>query len=286
MSETFDAALRRGAAELAKAGIENAAGDARALALWAAGIDAARLTAILRDEMPGPTRQAYDEALIRRAGRIPVSHIVGGRLFWGRWFEVTADVLDPRPETEIMIARALELPPPAQALELGVGSGCILGTILAERPDAKGLGIDISPDALKIAQRNLSLLDVTDRSDLRTGDWLRGIDDSFDLVLCNPPYVTAAEMQDLSPEVFGHEPHIALSPGGDGLAPYRAIAPELNRVLAPGGAALFEIGPTQAAEVAEIFASAGWAQPEILKDFDGRDRCLLFSDLAKMVTNN
>lgn len=281
MSETFDAALRRGAAELAKAGIENAAGDARALTLWAAGIDAARLTEVLRDAMPNSARQTYDAALVKRAGRIPVSHIIGGRLFWGRWFEVTSDVLDPRPETEIMIARALDLRPPACVLELGVGSGCILGTLLAERPGAKGVGVDISPDALTIALRNLNQLGVSDRAELKTGDWLAGIEGPFDLVLCNPPYIAEAEMQDLLPEVFGHEPHIALSPGGDGLAPYRMIAPELQRVLAPGGAALFEIGPTQATAVADIFAAAGWGRPEMLKDFDGRDRCLHFSDPAQ-----
>ena len=286
MSETFDAALRRGAAELTKAGIENAAGDARALALWAADIDAAQLMSMLRDKMPDIARQRYAEALARRAGRIPVSHIIGGRLFWGRWFQVTADVLDPRPETEIMIARALDLPPPARVLELGVGSACILGTVLVERPDAHGVGIDISPAALKIAQQNLSQLGVDDRAELREGDWLAGVDGPFDLILCNPPYIAEDEMQDLSPEVFGHEPHLALTPGGDGLAPYRAIAPELSRVLEPGGAALFEIGPTQAAAVTSIFVDTGWAPPEILKDFDGRDRCLLFSKRTEKVTNN
>lgn len=278
MSETFDAALRRGAAELTAAGIENAAGDARALALWAADIDAAQLMSMLRDEMPDIARQRYAAALARRAGRIPVSHIIGGRLFWGRWFQVTADVLDPRPETEIMIARALDLPPPARVLELGVGSACILATVLAERPDAQGVGVDISPAALKIARYNLSQLGVDDRAELREGDWLAGVDGPFDMILCNPPYIAEDEMQDLSPEVFGHEPHQALSPGGDGLASYRAIAPELSRVLETGGAALFEIGPTQAAAVSAIFAGAGWAPPEVLKDFDGRDRCLLFSE--------
>ncbi len=280
MSETFDAALRRGADELSKAGIDNAAGDARALALWAARLDAARLTAILRDEMPDAARLAFDAALAKRAERIPVSHIIGGRLFWGRWFEVTADVLDPRPETEIMIARALDLPPPNRLLELGVGSGCILATILAERPGAAGVGVDISPEALKVAARNLDRAGVAGRAELRTGDWLQGVEGPFDLVLCNPPYIADSEMHDLSPEVFNNEPHIALTPGGDGLASYRMIAPKLRDVLARKGAALFEIGPTQAESVTAIFAAAGWSPPEVLKDFDGRDRCLMFLKLA------
>lgn len=280
MSETFDAALRRGADELAKAGIDHAAGDARTLAIWAAGIDAAQLTAMLRDELPDSAKLAFDAALAKRAKRLPVSHIIGGRLFWGRWFEVTSDVLDPRPETEIMIARALDLPPPGRVLELGVGSGCILATILAERPGATGVGVDISPGALRVAARNLERSGVADRAELIAGDWLQGIEGPFDLVLCNPPYIAANEMQELSPEVFNNEPHIALTPGGDGLAPYRIIAPKLRKVLAKESAALFEVGPSQAKEVAAIFAAAGWPRPEVLKDFDGRDRCLMFSQIA------
>ncbi len=278
MSETFDAALRRGAAALTAAGIENAAADARALMLWAAGVGAARLTASLRDAAPKGALGRFDQALEARADPRPVSHIVGGRLFWGRWFEVTPDVLDPRPETEIMIAHALGLPAPGRVLELGVGSACILGAVLAERPGATGLGIDVSEAALAVARRNLDLLGVGKRAILQTGDWLEGVEGQFDLVLCNPPYITEDEMAELSPEVRLHEPHLALTPGGDGLDAYRAIAPQLRRVMARGGAALFEIGPTQADAVAAIFAEHGWPPPDVLQDFDGRDRCLHFAD--------
>lgn len=278
MSETYDAALRRGAAHLAAAGIDHAAGDARAMMRWAAGCDAARLTMKLRDPAPEAALVRYNDALDMRAGRRPVSHIVGGRLFWGRWFEVTPDVLDPRPETEIMVARALDLPPPERVLELGVGSACILGAVLAECPEATGLGVDISAAALAVAERNLAGLGLSARARLAQSDWLSGVEGRFDLVLCNPPYIAESELADLSPEVRLHEPRLALSPGGDGLAAYRAIAPALGDVMAPGGAALFEIGPTQADAVAEIFAAAGWAAPAALQDFDGRDRCLHFTD--------
>lgn len=278
MSETFDAALRRGARVLQAAGIQAASGDARALMLWAGKIDAARLTMILRDQPPTDVLARYDQALVARAARRPVSHIIGGRLFWGRWFEVTPDVLDPRPETEIMVAHALGLPPPRRVLELGVGSGCILGAVLAERPEATGVGVDISESALAIARRNLDLLGVGGRAQLFCGDWLAGVDGAFDLILCNPPYIAADEMADLAPEVRCHEPNGALTPGGDGLDAYRAIAPQLGRVMARGAAALFEVGPTQADAVAAIFAEAGWPRPEVLKDFDDRDRCLRFAD--------
>ena len=277
MSETFDAALRRGAAALKAARIDSAVGDARARMLWAAEIDAVQLTMRLREDAPGTVLAKFKTALDKRVGRQPVSQIIGGRLFWGRWFEVTSDVLDPRPESEIMIVRALVLPRPKRVLELGVGSGCILGTVLAERPGAIGLGIDISDAALSVARRNLEFLGVSERGNLQKGDWLAGITDSFDLVLCNPPYIAEDEMSGLSPEVRLYEPHMALSPGGDGLASYRAIAPTLRRVMATGGTALFEIGPTQAKAVADIFAEFDWAKPEVLKDFDGRDRCLAFT---------
>ncbi len=280
MSETYDAALRRGARQLSEAGIESATGDALALLIWATGVSTVQLTGALRDAAPESGVLKYNEALDRRISRAPVSHITGGRLFWGRWFEVTPDVLDPRPETEIMIARALAAPSPSAVLDLGVGSACILGTILAESKGARGLGVDASADALTIARRNLTLLGVSDRSELCAGDWLEGVSGCFDLVLCNPPYIAEVEMSGLSPEVFRHEPHMALTPGGDGLAPYRAIAPMLRRVLSATGTAIFEIGPTQASAVAGIFADAGWAAPEILSDFDGRDRCLVFSEQA------
>ena len=192
MSETYDAALRRGAAHLAAAGIDHAAGDARAMMRWAAGCDAARLTMKLRDPAPEAALVRYNDALDMRAGRRPVSHIVGGRLFWGRWFEVTPDVLDPRPETEIMVARALDLPPPERVLELGVGSACILGAVLAECPEATGLGTDLSPEALEVAKANAAALGLTGRAGFERADWCQGLAGGFDLIASNPPYIALA----------------------------------------------------------------------------------------------
>ncbi|MEX2519690.1 MAG: peptide chain release factor N(5)-glutamine methyltransferase [Paracoccaceae bacterium] len=217
-------------------------------------------------------------ALAMRKGRAPLSHIVGGREFWGRWILVTPDVLDPRPETETLIAAALGRPetvrPPGRVLDLGVGSGAILGTVLAESPEATGVGVDASRAALAVAKRNMEALGVAARADLRLGDWFDGVEEGFDLILCNPPYIAEEEMAALSEEVRGHEPHLALTPGGDGLAAYRRIAPELAVFLRRRGRALFEIGPTQAEPVAKIFGAFGWPAPIIHRDMDGRDRCL------------
>ncbi len=275
---THAALLAEGSAALRAAGIEDAAGDADRLLRWASGFDGAALMARMTDDASVEAHERFRSGVAARAGRTPLSHVVGGRMFWGRWFRVTRDVLDPRPESEIMIAAALNAvagrPPVRKVLDLGVGSGCLLGTVLAELPDATGTGIDASRAALAVARGNLQALDVASRAHLRIGDWLDGLEQSFDLILCNPPYIAETELADLSPEVRDHEPLLALTPGGDGLDPYRRIAPELAAFLRRGGRALFEIGPTQAQEVSAIFSAFGWADPIIHHDFDGRDRCL------------
>lgn len=280
MSVSFAALLAEGAATLKAADIDGAAGDAERLLRWASGFEAAALMARMGDVAPEASITAFNAGVSERATRKPLSHIVGGRLFWGRWFAVTGDVLDPRPESEVMIAVALEAPagrpPVRKVLDLGVGSGCLLGTVLAEMLDVEGLGIDASRAALGVAGGNLNSLGVSDRARLKIGDWMDGLEESFDLILCNPPYIAEAEMSGLSPEVREHEPHLALTPGGDGLDPYRRIAPEMAAFLRRGGRALFEVGPTQADDVAGIFAAFGWAAPVIHNDFDGRARCLEF----------
>lgn len=276
MSETRAAAMARAARRLSAAGVDGAGRDAELLMRWASGLSGAGLSARL-SEAPGEAEAArFAHGVAARAARRPLSHVTGERMFWGRRFAVTPDVLDPRPETETMVAAALDLPAWRRVLDLGVGSGCILLTLLAERAGAEGVGVDASAAALVVAARNRAALGLEGGATLRRGDWLAGVDGAFDLVVCNPPYIAAAEMTGLAPEVAAHEPTGALTPGGDGLGAYRAIAPRLADALTPGGAALFEIGPTQAAAVAEIFAASGWAAPKVLPDLDGRDRCLLF----------
>lgn len=271
-----DQAIIQAARILDLAGAPGPRRDAAVLLQWALGIDAAAMVAYGDAPLSEAEAGRFAAAVERRADRAPVSHIVGGREFWGRWFQVSRDVLDPRPETEILIAAALDSPTPASILDLGVGSGCILGTLLAEWPDAHGQGVDVSPDALAVAARNLAALGVDRRAELHVGDWLSGVRGVFDLITCNPPYVTEDEMTGLSPEVAMHEPHMALTPGGDGLAPYRILAPALAAHLSSGGRAMLEIGPKQAQDVAGIFAASGWAAPVIHRDLDGRDRCLVF----------
>lgn len=262
-------ALAQAIQRLDAAGIADAPRDARLLLAHALGIAPDRLTLVLRDPA-GAEQAAFGEAIARRAAREPVSHITGRRLFWGRAFHVTADVLDPRPETETLIAEALGAPF-TRLLDLGTGSGAILLTLLAERPAARGLGCDLSPAALAVAEGNAATLGLSGRAEFRQGDWFGPVEGRFDLIVSNPPYIAEAEMGGLAPEVL-REPRMALTPGGDGLDAYRAIARDAGAHLTPGGRLMVEIGPTQGAAVAGLMAAAGLQGIALHPDFDGRDR--------------
>ncbi|TKA94001.1 peptide chain release factor N(5)-glutamine methyltransferase, partial [Cereibacter changlensis] len=233
-----------------------------------------RLTLHLQDLLAPEAATRFETALAAREARQPVSQITGTRLFWGRSFRVTRDVLDPRPETETLIETALETPF-ASLLDLGTGSGAILLTLLAERPAARGLGTDLSPEALAVAEGNAQALGLAGRARFQTADWFAGVEGQFDLIVSNPPYIAEAEMAGLSPEVRDWEPHLALTPGGDGLDAYRAIAAAAPAHLAPGGRLLVEIGPTQGQAVSALFAAAGLSGLRVEADLDGRDRVVL-----------
>jgi release factor glutamine methyltransferase len=273
--------IARGAARLAEAGVPGAERDARLLFRWAAKLDGAGLSEVLSDPATAAEIDRFEQAIKAREGRTPVSHIIGAREFWGRSFRVTPAVLDPRPETETLIAAALTHPPARRVLDLGTGSGCILLTLLAEWPRVSGVGVDNSPAALAVAALNADSLGVAERAALVLGDWCAGLKGKFDLVVSNPPYIAADEIAGLAPEVRLHEPLSALCPGadpcgggpyGDGLDAYRRIAAGVVGLLAPGGRLLLEIGPSQAAAVGRILAQAGMAVTAVLPDLDGRDR--------------
>lgn len=257
-----------------EAGLHDPARDARVLLRWASGLEAAALTARMDDMMGEAERDRFLSASSERLGRRPVAQIIGERAFWGRSFEVTPDVLDPRPETEILIAAALEGGVAARVLDLGVGSGCILLTLLAEWPKATGVGVDVSAAALAVAARNAERLGVAARAELRQGDWLEDVSGEFDLVVSNPPYISEVEMRDLDVSVRRFEPHVALTPGGDGLDAYRRIAAGARARLAPGGRMLLEVGAGQADAVEAIFVMAGFSAAGRHRDFDGRERCV------------
>lgn len=268
----LDEALAEGRRRLAEGGIEGAPRDARALLAEALGLAPERLLLDPEREMSAAEQGAYEGFLTRRLAHEPVSRILGRRAFWGMDFAVTPAVLDPRPETETLVAAALEGPRPRRLLDLGTGSGAIVVSLLAQWPDTVAIATDISPEALAVAGRNAEAHGVADRLALLETDWFAGIDGMFELIVSNPPYIAAGEMPGLAPEVREHDPEGALTPGGDGLDAYRAIAAGLPARLAPGGRVLVEIGPTQGAAVAELFAAAGLVEIAVLDDLDGRDR--------------
>ena len=217
-----------------------------------------------------------DDFLNRRARREPVSHIIGRKGFWKILLQVNKNVLTPRPETEVIVDEVLKAFPEAMnfnMLDLGVGSGTILLAVLAERPAAKGLGIDVSEEALAVARENAANLDLAGRVALLRGDWTNGLgDDSFDLVVSNPPYIATHVIETLEPEVRDHEPRLALDGGPDGLDAYRFLAGEILRVLKPGAMFAVEIGYDQSEAVETLFKEAGAQNVRTIKDLSVNDR--------------
>lgn len=267
-------ALRRAARTLAEAGIEGAARDARRLLAHALGVAPERITVVAGDEMTEAEERAFAAAVAARAARQPVSQITGKRDFYGLSFRVTPDTLDPRPETELLVAAALERPF-VRMLDLGTGTGCILLSCLEGMPVATGIGTDTSEAALAVAAENAAALGLARRARFLRADWFADVPGRFDLIVSNPPYIAAAEMADLAPEVRDWEPRAALTPGGDGLDAYRAIAAGAPARLMAGGRLLLEIGPSQAASVAALLTARGFPTPEIRHDLDGRDRVVI-----------
>lgn len=264
-------ALRAAVGRLRAAGVEDAPGDARRLLAHALGVAPDRVTLLLPDALAPAAAAAFDAAVAARARRQPVAQITGRRAFFGHEFRVTPDTLDPRAETEVLVAAALERPF-GSILDLGTGTGCILLSCLAAMPAASGIGTDRSEAALAVAQANAADLGLAARARLLHSDWFDAVTGRFDLIVSNPPYIAEAEIADLAPEVRDWEPRGALTPGGDGLDAYRAIAAGARARLVPGGRILLEIGPTQGPAVRDLLQAAGLAGVAIRHDLDGRDR--------------
>ncbi len=277
---TAGQALVAAVARLRGAGVPDPARDARKLLAHAARIEASRVTLIAPDELEPEIEANFQELIALRETRVPVSHLVGERAFYGRLFTVSQNVLDPRPETEILIEAALA-EPFAQVLDLGTGSGCILVTLLAERESAVGTGVDLSEAACLVAASNAVRHDVAARSEFLLSDWFASVDGQFDLIVSNPPYIAQSELPELAPEVREHEPLMALTDGADGLSAYRLIAVQAGAFLAPGGRILVEIGPSQGDSVKNLFVQAGFARVSVLPDLDGRDRVVVAEGLAR-----
>ena len=267
----------KGAQAQLKAGrIDSPSIDARLLVEAATG--ATRMD-ILTDPYRAVTADqsaTLDGYVERRLRREPVSRILGRKGFWKIMLNVTPDVLSPRPDTETLIDVAVLAHAKTEAFtvaDLGTGSGAILLAILAERPAATGVGTDISFEAIAVARDNAAELELDNRATFMRTEWATGFGDaSFDLVVSNPPYIPSADIPGLDPEVRDHDPHLALDGGPDGLEAYRQLAPEVARVLKPGGVFAVEIGWDQGPQVKALFEAQGFRDVKVVKDLGDRDR--------------
>nr|WP_243846445.1 peptide chain release factor N(5)-glutamine methyltransferase [Rhizomicrobium palustre] len=250
--------MRAASARLAAAGVDNPRLEARVL--WEAARD------------PAP----FESFIARREKREPVAYITGHKEFWSLDFQVGPGVLIPRPDTETMIESVLtEFPDRAaklRVLDLGTGSGCILAAVLSEYPNATGLGVEASDTARAIATANMERLRLGTRAEIRPGNWAEALDERFDVIVTNPPYISTADIATLEPDVREYEPFGALDGGPDGLDAVRALAPELNRL---GGTSFVEIGIGQADSTAEILSAAGLHVLRAAKDLSGISRIVI-----------
>lgn len=278
---TYDALLRDTAVALTAAGIDNVRFEARLLLGRAAGLSVEQLVAHGGDPAPAGVVAAMRELTGRRVRREPMAYILGEREFWGLPFKVSPAVLVPRPDSETLIETALDLLParerPLRILDLGVGSGCLLLTLLREYPKATGVGVDASPEALAIAEENAGTLGVAPRVRLMVDDWRQAgwagrLEGPFDLLVSNPPYIETPTIEALMPEVANHEPRLALDGGPDGLEAYRIIAAAAPGLIVPGGWALIEGGEGQAVDISRIFSAAGMSPQPPRKDLAGVER--------------
>jgi release factor glutamine methyltransferase len=261
---------------LEAAGLAGPVIDARLLVEAAAEVSRADIVTDPHRLLTPDQAERLEDYLTRREHREPVSQILGRKGFWKIMLSVNENVLTPRPDTETVVEYVLrDFPPhaPWRVLDLGVGSGAILLSILAERPAARGLGVDLSEDALAVARDNAANLGLAGRVALLRGDWTAGLADAeFDLVVANPPYIASEVIETLEPEVKRYEPRLALDGGPDGLDAYRLLAPEILRVLKPGGRFAVEIGYDQKAPVEALFREAGAQGVVTLRDLADRDR--------------
>jgi release factor glutamine methyltransferase len=260
-----------GAAYRALAPAAGAAG-AREVLARRAGMDWADLIARPDTPLPPDIRAQLARDLEHLSAGAPPGRVLGVRAFWGRDYALSPETLEPRPETEALIAVALDGPAPARILDLGTGTGCILISLLAAWPGAWGLGTDIAPGALRTARKNAITHGVSDRAALTASDWGAALAGRFALITANPPYIRAGDIAHLEPAVRAHDPHAALDGGADGLDAYRAIVVDIARLLSPGGRALLEIGYDQADAVVTIARGAGLRVGHVHTDLGGRPR--------------
>ena len=261
---SVDAARRNVAARFKSAGLDSPELDARLLIGAALILDHTALSIQASRIVMRGEADAIEKYVLRRIAREPVARILGAKEFWGLDLQVSSATLVPRPDTETVVSAALEslqsqnkLARDIHIADIGTGSGAILLALLLECPTARGVGTDISADALSIASINAENLGLSERAAFVQSDYAAALSGPFDLIVSNPPYIPSEEIDKLGIDVRDHDPHLALDGGKDGLDAYRIIAPQGARLLLPGGALIVEVGHNQAADVGKIMDASG-----------------------------
>jgi release factor glutamine methyltransferase len=283
---TVGEAVRQLSEQFRKAALPAPGLDARLLAAHACGLSQEETIANARLPLSPEMAACLKEAAARRLSGEPVSRIVGRREFWGLPFKLSPHTLDPRPETELLVEAVLNYVRERglgrerlRILDLGVGSGCVLGALLSELPLAHGVGVDLSEGAASAARQNLRALGLLPRASFLCAKWLDALgDDSFDIIVSNPPYIATSDIAELEREVRVHDPFLALSGGSDGLEAYRSILAQAFRVLRMDGLLVLEVGASQARSVRDMATAAaaesGGFTAWILNDLNGVERAV------------
>lgn len=278
--ETWEALLKEGQEILEAAGIEEAGLDAWLLLEYESGKNRAYYFAHCKEEADEEIKTPYMEKIRKRAQHIPLQHLTHQGYFMGYEFFVNENVLVPRQDTEVLVEEALSLikeKEVPQILDMCTGSGCILLSLLLEREDALGTGVDLSEKALSVAEKNRETYHLETRAELIKSDmfqsgYFEGKKESFDIIVSNPPYIPTEEIEKLQAEVRFHDPFMALDGKEDGLYFYRIIAKNAGEYLKPGGFLACEIGCDQGEDVKKMFESCGFSDVKVIKDLAGLDR--------------
>ena len=281
LGPTANELVSRAAQRLAGVGISTARLDARLIVADALGGELANLLIIGPEPVPIETCERIESDLRRREKREPLAQILGRKEFWSLPFAVNRDVLTPRPDSETLVEcayRQAKQRPRARILDLGTGSGCLLLALLSELPESSGIGIDIDKRAVVVAQENAFGLGLSDRAFFCVGNWTAPLAGGFDIIISNPPYIAAAVIDALEPEVAKYEPRSALDGGADGMAAYRALLPKIGKLMAPDGRFILEVGAGQAHDIVALARLEGLKTVATDRDIAGIERCVTLAN--------
>ena len=271
MEETCYNLFIFGRERLKEVGISNGARESKKILAFVTNHEYSALNWMQEFKISKELKFKFITLIEQRVSGAPISKIIGKRLFFNSEFFVNENVLDPRPETEVVVSVALEKNF-STVLDLGTGTGCIVISLLKERPDVIGVSVDISKECLNVAKINAETNGVLDRVKFIHSDWFSNVTSRFDLIVSNPPYIGLSELNDLSREVKNFDPKVALFGGRDGLNCYEAIFNDVIRFLNPGGRLITEVGYAQSSIVKKFFLNSGFIDIKVTKDLDLNNR--------------